>query len=342
MSIWKFLLRLCVGALLVYFLLHKHEVNWSMILDRVSEIPAWALVTALGVNLAGQALCAYRWRSVSIMGGRPIEFIDTLNVYFCGMFFNICLPTSIGGDLFRVVGLGRKTGSKTAAFASVFMDRNIGLGALLMVGLAGSLAAQTTVRATFYKQLFEFPIWPAFLLLGGGYILANIALFNEWVYSFAVALLPKLRLSFVIDRLKPMHDAVKNYHLPLSHFAWPVALSIAYQASEVGLLCLLGRSMGLDLSVWVFCSMMTFQAVAALLPITFNGVGIREAIFTSVVVGKLGQNFKDEALALAMIYFFGVVLVSSLIGGVVYLIGGIPKPTQAEIDPPLPNIAGGE
>ena len=43
-----------------------------------------------------------------------------------------------------------------------------------------------------------------------------------------------------------------------------------------------------------------------------------------------------------MIYFFGVVLVSSLIGGVVYLIGGIPKPTQAEIDPPLPNIAGGE
>ena len=342
MSIWKFFVRLGVGALLVYFLLHKHEVNWSMIVERISDVPTWALAGALGLNLVGQSLCAYRWRVLSDMGGRPVRFIDALALYFSGMFFNMCLPTSIGGDVFRVVGLGRKTGSKTAAFAAVFMDRNIGLGALLIAGLTGSLVAQTTMRATVFERFFEFPIWPAFILLGIGYILVNIALFNDTFYDFATGVLKRLHLSFLIDKLKPLHDAVKNYHLPLSAFIWPIAISFVYQGTEAGLIAVLGRGLGMNLSIWVFCSMMTFQAVASLLPITFSGVGLREAIFTSVVVGKLGSTFKDEALALAVIYFFGVVLISSLIGGIVYLITGTPKSTSVDISQTLPDAVGGE
>ncbi|MEI6234917.1 MAG: lysylphosphatidylglycerol synthase transmembrane domain-containing protein [Planctomycetota bacterium] len=342
MSIGKLIARLCVGGLLVYLLLHKHGVNWLMIIERMSEIPPLTLALALGINLAGQALSAFRWSTLSEMGGRPVRYLDALNVYFCGMFFNICLPTSIGGDVFRVVGLGRKTGSKTAAFASVFMDRNVGLGGLLAVGLFGSVMSQTTVRATIYERLFEFQVWPAFLVLIIGYVLVNIALFNETVYAFATSTLKTLHLSFFVDKLKPLHDAVKNYHLPLAYFMWPFVISLVYQASEAGLICVLGRSMGLNLSIWAFCSMMTFQAVASLLPITFSGVGIREAIFTSVVVGKLGPAFKDEALALAVVYFFGIVLVSSLIGGIVYLVGGITKPTAVEIAQPVTDGPGGE
>ncbi len=340
MSVWKFLMRLGVGALLVYLLLHKHEVNWSMIVEHMRGTPLWVLAAALGIDLLGQTLCAYRWGALSAMGGRPVGFFDALVLYFCGMFFNMCLPTSIGGDVFRVVALGRKTGSKTAAFASVFMDRNIGLSALLVLGLVGSIIAGTTVRATLYKQLFEVPIWPAFLVMSLGFILANIALFNDNFYAFVTAVFTKLKLSFLTDKSKPLHDAVKSYHLPLTHFIWPFAVSLIYQASEIGLICLLGRSLGLGLSICVFCSMMTLQAVASLLPITFNGVGVREAIFTAIVVGQLGQNYKDEALALSFIYFFGVVIMSSLIGGVVYLIGGVPQPTAVEASDIIPDAAG--
>lgn len=340
MSVWKFLMRLGVGALLVYLLLHKHEVNWSMIVDHMRGIPLWVLAAALSIDLLGQTLCAYRWGALSGMGGRPVAFLDALVLYFCGMFFNMCLPTSIGGDVFRVVALGRKTGSKTAAFASVFMDRNIGLSALLLVGLVGSIIAGTTVRATFYKQLFEVPIWPAFIVMSVGFILVNIALFNDNFYVFVTTIFSKLHLSFLAEKSKPLHDAVKCYHLPLTQFIWPFTTSVIYQASEIGLIYLLGRGLGLDMSIWVYCSMMTLQAVASLLPITFNGVGVREAIFTAIVVGQLGQNFKDEALALSFVYFFGVVIMSSLIGGVVYLIGGIPQPTAVEAAHVIPDAAG--
>jgi len=331
MSVLKFLLRLSVGALLFYFLLLKHELSMHTVLDSMARVSAWALAGALAINLAGQSLSAYRWGWLSKMGGRPAPFTSVLPVYFSGMFFNMCLPTSIGGDVFRVVGLGRKTGSKTAAFASVFMDRNIGFAALLLMGLAGSLVAQTTVRATFFKQLYEFPVWPMFALLGAGYAAANMALFNERSYGIATRLLQRVHLSFIARKLKPLHDAVINYHLPMTEYAYPLLLSIVYQASEIALVWLLAYGMGIQLSAWVFCSMVTFHAVASLLPITFSGAGVREAIFTAMIVGKLGPEYKDDALALALIYFFCVVLVSSLIGGVVYLVSGMPKPTTLEI-----------
>jgi uncharacterized protein (TIRG00374 family) len=340
MSVWKFLLRLSVGALLVWFLLKKHELDVQMVVSRMAGMQPWPLAGALLINLAGQSLCAYRWGLLSCMGGRKARFRDVLPVYFSGMFFNMCLPTSIGGDVFRVVGLGRKTGSKSAAFASVFMDRNVGLGALLLVGLVGSIIAQTTVHATVFEVPFEYVVWPAFLVLGVGYILANIALFHERFYNFITGLLDRLKLPFLNNKLKPLHDALGSYHLPLEHYIPAFLISLVYQASEVGLIWLLAYGLQIDLSPWVFCSMVTFQAVACMLPITFAGAGVREAIFTAMIVGKLGADYKDDAMALSLIYFFGVVLISSLIGGMIYLIGGVPKPTPVEIAETVTDAAG--
>jgi uncharacterized protein (TIRG00374 family) len=331
MSVWKFVLRLSIGVFLLWLLLFKHELDLEMVLVHIKGMPAWPLIGALAINLLGQSLCAFRWSMLSTLGGRQTRLRDALSVYFSGMFFNMCLPTSIGGDVFRVVGLGRKTGSKTAAFASVFMDRNVGLAALLVAGLVGSIIAATTVHATLFEQHVRLPVWPAFAALCLGYVLANSALFHERFYHVVTNVLSRLRLDFLNRKLKPLHDALGNYHQPLAEYAWPLVISFIYQASEIGLIWMLADGLGIHLSGWVFCSMVTFQAVASLLPISFSGVGVREWIFTAVIVGKLGDSYKDAAIALALIYFFGVVLVSSLIGGVVYLVGGVPRPTRLEV-----------
>src|SRR4029077_6564654 len=141
MSLSKLLLRLCVGATLVYLLLYKHEVSFDAVKAHFANLSVGMVAIALALYLVGQLLSAYRWANLSTMGGRPARFGDAWPVYFTGMFFNMCLPTSIGGDVWRVVGLSRKTGSKSAAFASVFMDRNVGLSALLLVGLVSSIAS---------------------------------------------------------------------------------------------------------------------------------------------------------------------------------------------------------
>jgi len=345
-SLWKFVLRLCVGILLVACLLYKHGVQAQEILNRMLELPVPVLLGALLMNLLGQALSAYRWGQLSALAGRPVEFRRLLELYFSGMFFNMCLPTSIGGDVVRVVGMSRKTGSKSAALASVFMDRNVGLSALLVVGTVAALLWPTvSIQATYppgSPQPIIVPLWPLFLLLCCGYVLANIVLFSDQFCNLVTALISRVRLGIVGQKIARLHSAVQEYRMPWTRYLWTFALSVVYQASEIALIWLLARGLHIDVSPLVFCALVPFQAVACLLPITFNGIGVREGIFCAVLMGQLGHGVKDEALALSLIYLLGVVMISSLLGGLVYVLSGIQRPSLAEAEGVAGSATAGE
>ena len=331
MSVGRFLVRLCVGVALVAYLLYEHGVELRGVLGRMLELPPAILLGAIVLNLLGQCLSAYRWGRLSALVERPVPLVRMLQLYYSGMFFNLCLPTSIGGDVVRVVGLSRQGGSKSAALASVFMDRNVGLSALLLVGMIASvLWPSVSIEATFFHVRYVVHLWPLFALLCCGYVLANAVLFSDLFCRFVTLLVERLRLGFVGAKVNRLHQAVQQYRLPLRRYLWAFVLSVVYQFSEIGLIWLLARGLSIEVSPLVFFSLVPFQAVACLLPITFSGVGVREGIFCAVLMGQLGEAVKGKALALSLIYFFGVVLVSSLIGGIVYVFSGIQRPTADE------------
>ncbi|MCY3021732.1 MAG: lysylphosphatidylglycerol synthase transmembrane domain-containing protein [Planctomycetota bacterium] len=333
MSVWRFLLRLCVGVALVGYLLYEHGVEVQGILHRMAEFPLLILLGAIVINLLGQALSAYRWGQLSAMVGRPVSFWRMVQYYYSGMFFNMCLPTSIGGDVVRVVGLSRHTGSKSAALASVFMDRNVGLAALLAVGTAASMVLPSaSIEATFYKVRYVVPLWPLFVLLCCGYVMANIVVFSDEFCRFVTALTTRWRLGFVGVKINRLHQAVQEYRMPWTRYLWAFALSVVYQASEILLVWLLAQGLQIEAGFLLFVALVPFQAVACLLPITFNGVGVREGIFCAVLMGQLGPEIKGRAMALSLTWFLGVMLISSLIGGLVYVLSGVRRPSVAEAE----------
>src|SRR5262249_44370449 len=78
-----------------------------------------------------QIVSSLRWRQLA----RPLGFDQGLGAYvgfyFVGNFFNLVLPTSVGGDVARAWYLGRGTGRGSAAAMCVLADRLIGLYVLV-------------------------------------------------------------------------------------------------------------------------------------------------------------------------------------------------------------------
>jgi hypothetical protein len=340
MSIVKFFLRLAVGAGLLALLLHKHEVAFHDVWQRMKDIPLLFVLAALALDLGGQTLSAYRWQCLAALTGNRISFRHAWTIYFSGMFFNTCLPTTIGGDAVRVVGFSRHTGSKSVAFASVFMDRNVGMAALLALGLVSALLVPTTLQATFHAirgAPLVLPLWPLFLLLGLGFVLANLVLFRGGLYGLAERLALRRLPEKARAKVAKLHDAVQAYNRPPGAYGWTFLLSLGYQASEAALVWVLALGLDLPLPFWVFGAMVMFQAVAGMLPITVNNIGVREGIFCAVLLGQAprmgmaADAVKDEALALALLYL-GIVVLSGVVGGIVYLAAGISRPAQAEVD----------
>src|SRR5581483_4445381 len=121
-SLWsvnKFL-RIGVSAILLTWIGLKtdwHEVQGAFANLRIE----WWLgaLALLGVT---QIVSTWRWQLLARPLGFDRSFKHMTGFYFIGMYFNMLLPTSVGGDVVRAWYLSGGTGRRLAAFMSVFLD----------------------------------------------------------------------------------------------------------------------------------------------------------------------------------------------------------------------------
>ena len=95
------------------------EDKWTLFLELLSEAEWSWWLGALAVTLVGQVVAGMRWAALA----RPLGF-DFPNRFFVrrffeGMFFSLCLPSSIGGDVVKAVRIGTSTPMRLLAGCSV-------------------------------------------------------------------------------------------------------------------------------------------------------------------------------------------------------------------------------
>ncbi|MCZ7648665.1 MAG: flippase-like domain-containing protein [Planctomycetota bacterium] len=340
MSALKFALRLLLGSALLIYLFHEHEVELGGVAERLRALPLWAVLAAVAVDVLSQTLAALRWQRVLRLGGHAQPFRAVWPLHFSGMFFSLCLPTNVGGDVYKMLGMSRRIGSKSASFASLFLHRDLGMAALLSLGFVAALAWPTSIEITLRGTRIATPLWPVFLALGAGFAAVNVILFSRRVYRALDRLLFARLPEAFRAKVAKLHASVQAYRVPLPRFAGIYGLALAYQIAEGGCVWLLARRLGMELPYWVFAALVTFQAVAGLVPVTINNIGVREGVFCAVLLGQAAAAgwsdvaIKDGALALSLGYF-GVVMTSGLIGGAVYMASGLSR--QPALDPGVSN-----
>src|SRR5215831_5784715 len=86
-----------------------------------------------------QGLSSVRWQALALPLGFRWPLREYISLYFIGTFFNLLLPTSVGGDVARAWYLDAGTGKRWPAFLSVLADRLVGLFVLLVLAFVTAL-----------------------------------------------------------------------------------------------------------------------------------------------------------------------------------------------------------
>ena len=90
-------IRIAVSVLLLSVIAWR--TDWSVVGDKFANLNVWLWLTAVGVLVFAQLLSAKRWQ----LFAQEMRFERTLSqycaYYFIGMWFNLSLPTSVGGDV---------------------------------------------------------------------------------------------------------------------------------------------------------------------------------------------------------------------------------------------------
>ena len=156
---------------IVTLLLYALVFYWTDVRAIVSRLTTVRLeYVAVGVLLyvGGQALSTWKWRLLlAPVGLAAVRYPRLLAFYFIGMFFNLFLPTMVGGDAVKAVLLARETGAPVRATTSVFMERNLGLFALLSIALVASWRAPAF-------DIMGVTLSTLTLLLFCGFVAANV------------------------------------------------------------------------------------------------------------------------------------------------------------------------
>jgi uncharacterized protein (TIRG00374 family) len=112
---------------------------WQRHVTEGQPVPGRYLLMALPFFTAAVCMTLLRWYVLVRAQDLPFRVRDAFRLGFIGIFFNTCLPGSVGGDIIKAAALARGQSRRTVAVATVIMDRLIALWALVwFVALLGA------------------------------------------------------------------------------------------------------------------------------------------------------------------------------------------------------------
>jgi uncharacterized membrane protein YbhN (UPF0104 family) len=262
----------------------------------------WEFAAAAFVGLMIQfPLSGLKWRAALQVCNVNLSFGRLTHFYCISHFVGQFLPTSIGGDAYRVYKVLPLIEHRSRAITSIVLDRVVGLAALMILGTVGALvlldryllpqgflvllAAGSAAAAAIAAALY----------LGGFKVLSRKLWNHKWVVALRQDLIPVLNARWK--------------WVPL------LAMALLFQVVAVAIVYLL--FLGTDSSIG-FAEVALIAAVtglAGMLPFAINGLGITEGSITIAGVA-LGADYEDAAVAAVLLRL--VVMPLSLACGVLY------------------------
>jgi hypothetical protein len=262
----------------------------------------------LGSNLLG----AWQWGRLLRVVDIRIPFWKVCSYYHVGLFFNNFLPAGIGGDIARVADSSRHGATKTAALSAVLMDRLIGTVALASLALVTTLPAIDRFHLTLvYLALLGFFAFSVTLMW---------AIFHPALLPACEGLLARVGLGGLSPHLDDLAARLAGYRARRGLFAGMFAIAVLTQISRIGVHALVAQGLGLSIPLVYFFLFVPLLAVIVSLPISFNGIGVREGAGI-VLFGLVGVS-RAQAFSQQFLTYLVMVAVS-LLGGLVFL-GRIP------------------
>jgi hypothetical protein len=269
-------------GLLFWLLLQQ---DWTVIRSHLNRLPVWIIVIGFLLYLIGQVLNAWRWHVLLRAQEVAIKFGQTLRIVFAGAFASNFLPTTIGGDVLRLVSINAYTGNQGMSLASLVLDRLVNLAAFITVA-PFSVTVLLAPRLTHVMQ-------------------------GAW---FASPILTKLKV-WLVKIFRQFLDAYKLwankpvYLIRAFVISWfsifVIFLALWLMANGLGIVVRLDQVMGITAMTYLI----------TLLPISINGYGLRELVITYFYM-RLGASAEQAAIFALLSRFL---LMAATLPGAIWL-----------------------
>ncbi|WP_071790295.1 lysylphosphatidylglycerol synthase transmembrane domain-containing protein [Sediminibacterium sp. C3] len=250
--------------------LHYKKVNWIETWNLIQSSKKCFLLLGLISFIISKIISSFRlniyFKNINI----SLSQLLNLKLYWLGMFYNLFLPGSIGGDAYKVMILNRQTKvSIKTLISAVLFDR-----------ISGVLA------------LFGLASFTTYLIDGSG---------NYFLLFFLSTILLMAFYYWVMMKvLKP--------HSILQCFVQTVLLGFIVQLFQTICVIFILKAMAIEQNFSEYILLFLLSSIAAILPISIGGLGIREMVYLWGCTNfSLNEH---QGISISLLFYGTTVLVS--------------------------------
>jgi glycosyltransferase 2 family protein len=289
------------------------KIDLEQTVDVLLDADPWWFALAVAIMIGTALPMALRWQWLLAAQGVHEGFLWLTRSYLVSYTAGQVLPTSIGGDAMRVYEVSRRHPGRTADMtAIVLLERGLGGAGTVLLGAIG-----------FVLAIGHYDVG-AYLWLEGLFVFGTIALVFVFFARSARPLLARLRPLLARLRLerplRAFYDGVHHYRGHVGLLLGVFTFTTVIQAVRILSIWAAARAVGIDLEARIYFVMGPLFFLILILPITLNGIAVREAFFVSFL-GSVGVG-ADQAFAAGFLYFL-VTVALAVPGAAILLWEGI-------------------
>lgn len=293
-------LPILVGMGLILIILQ--QINFSTFQNIVLGADIPLLCLALLLSAANLFLGTARWKlllkhlDVSVPFNRLFQFV------LQSIAVNLFVPGGIAGEFSRAFSLHIGHTDAGPAYSSVITDK--------LLGLIGFLLLATLAIFLEWKKLWAINIVWSVAVFGLILLIMTLVLYSG---RMSLALTQRLQRLPAVQRISTLlTDNLQSYRrTPLILLE---ALCIAIAAHMLQIVCTwtIGAALGVELGFYTYLLYVPIIAVAAAVPISNSGIGVRETGF--VLLLSLAGAEAESALAISLIFTTFALVIPGILG----------------------------
>ena len=325
-------LRLAVVALLIGYVLHSARLTtrqgWADLLDTFAGSNVAFLAASLAFTPLVHLQSTVKWYALTRAAGMSVPLRRLYYFFVVGRFYNLILPSNIGGDLIRIRMLGVASGRSADAAATVFVERLTGLITLVVFAFLATGVAAVDLEAV--RLVY------ALVVAVSGLGAICWAILDErpvrWLAALAAGHTPIA--DKVLDSIVMFRRSIVAFRDMPSAIAVALGNSVIFYVMTVVNVWLAVRVFESGVGISTMLVAVPILMFLVNIPLSVGNVGVVEFAYT-FVLGAFGVS-PQAALSAALLMRVKMVLAAAG-GGVVHALSGGRSPTAEVVRAAIPE-----
>ncbi len=292
------------------------KVNYGEFTEVIRAISIWHIVLLFIFTILQSMFNNKAWQFSLKAFNIGINYFRLFFYYYIGAFYSLTLPGTIGGDAVKIYLVGRKTNHPyREVFSALLVQRGIGLLVFIMLFAIPASLFSDVLENTESKIIFS-----AFLAL---IVLVSVFVYlNKRCMNIVLRILDKITFKKLNEKLTRLISSVYIFRDKKHILIRLIATSVLVYLTSLTLRYVVYLSLGLEIELIHFFSIVIIVSMLVQLPISFAGIGIREGSYV-FFFAKLGIE-PEIALIFSMLEFFPGLLIN-LSAGLLYSVSEFRK-----------------